>query len=125
MTYLVEIAMATGVRHPRSWAIEQSASTRRQLILAAMRLMAERGLGSVSLRSVNVAAGAKNSSAAHYYFGSKLGLIEAIVETLAQDVATVRAPLIAKLRALRDRDGPAVRDYLRGVCAVHGVVISC
>jgi AcrR family transcriptional regulator len=69
------------------------------LILAAMRLMADRGLGAVSLRSVNVAAGAKNASAAHYYFGSKLGLIEAIVETLAQDVAAVRAPLIAKLRA--------------------------
>ena len=91
--------MATGVKSSRTWAIEQSASTRRQLILAAMRLMAERGLGSVSLRSVNVAAGARNASAAHYYFGSKLGLIEAIVETLAQDVAFVRAPLIAKLRA--------------------------
>jgi AcrR family transcriptional regulator len=91
--------MATGVRRPRSWAIEQSAATRRHLILAAMQLMAERGLGTVSLRSVNVAAGAKNASAAHYYFGNKLGLIEAIVETLAQDVAAVRAPLIATLRA--------------------------
>jgi AcrR family transcriptional regulator len=91
--------MATVVKGPRSWAVEQSAHTRRQLILAAMRLMADRGLGAVSLRSVNVAAGAKNASAAHYYFGSKLGLIEAIVETLAQDVAAVRAPLIEKLRA--------------------------
>ena len=37
--------MATAVKGPRSWAVEQSASTRRQLILAAMRLMADQGLG--------------------------------------------------------------------------------
>lgn len=78
--------------------MEHSAATRRQLILSAMRLMAEKGLGAVSLRAVNVEAGAKNASAAHYHFGSKRGLIEAIVQTLADDVAKVRAPMVTKLR---------------------------
>jgi AcrR family transcriptional regulator len=90
--------MAPGTEAVRHWAAEQSDSTRRQLVLAAMKLMADKGIDGVSLRSVNAAAGARNSSAAHYHFGSKLGLIEAIVETLTQDVQAVRAPLIARLR---------------------------
>ncbi len=104
--------MASVVKGPRTWAVEQSASTRRQLILAAMRLMADQGLGAVSLRSVNVAAGAKNASAAHYYFGNKLGLIEAIVDTLSQDVAAVRAPLIDKLRARLGTETVAPREII-------------
>ena len=82
---------------PAGTALKGSA-TRRQLILAAMRLMAEKGLEGVSLRSVNIAAGAKNSSAAHYHFRNRLGLIEAIIETLERDVAKVRSPYIEELR---------------------------
>ncbi len=90
--------MSVGIDRVRIRAAE-SISTRRQLILAAMRLMAENGIDGVSLRSVNAAAGARNSSAAHYHFGSKLGLIEAIVQTLEHDVAAVRAPLVEQLRS--------------------------
>jgi AcrR family transcriptional regulator len=77
-----------------------------------MRLMAEKGIGVVSLRSVNAAAGARNASAAHYHFGNKLGLIKAIVETLEQDVAAVRAPLIAKLRAQSATRKPCARQII-------------
>ena len=55
-----------------------SARTREQLILAAERLFAERGIDGVSLRQINLEAGQRNSSAAHYHFGSKLSLIESI-----------------------------------------------
>lgn len=55
-----------------------SRDTRLQLILAAERLFAERGIGAVSLREINIAAGQRNSGATHYHFGSKNGLIEAI-----------------------------------------------
>jgi len=47
---------------------------------AAEALMAERGLGAVSMRDVVTAAGQRNNSAAQYHFGSRDGLIEAIVE---------------------------------------------
>lgn len=87
-------------RNERAWAAEQTARTRRQLILAGMRRMADDGIDGVSLRSVNTAAGAKNSSAAHYHFGSKLGLIEAIVDTLTEDVMVARQP---RMNALRER----------------------
>jgi len=53
-------------------------TTRRQLILAAEKLFAESGIDAVSLRQINVAAGQKNSSAAHYHFGSKDALILSI-----------------------------------------------
>jgi AcrR family transcriptional regulator len=81
-----------------SWAEEQSLKTRRQLILAAIRLMAKKGIDGVSLRSVNLEAGARNTSAAHYHFGNKLQLVKAAAETLAQEVAAIRRPLLAQLR---------------------------
>ena len=99
----------------RDWALEQTAKTRRQLILAGMRLMAKRGFDGVSMRSVNVAAGAKNSSAAHYHFGSKQGLVEAIVDTLSEDVASVRRPLLLTMETRYAHDSGAGRlvDGLR------------
>jgi len=51
--------------------------TREQLILAAERLISESGIDAVSMRQINVAAGQRNNSAAHYHFGSKEALIAA------------------------------------------------
>jgi AcrR family transcriptional regulator len=51
---------------------------RDQLIAAAERLFAESGIDAVSLRQINVEAGQKNSSAAHYHFGSKEALLLSI-----------------------------------------------
>ena len=48
-----------------------SQQTREELILAAERLFSEFGIDAVSLRQINAAAGQRNSSAAHYQFGSK------------------------------------------------------
>jgi AcrR family transcriptional regulator len=49
------------------------------LILAAERLFAERGIEGVALRQVNQAANQKNMSAAHYHFGSRDGLVLAVL----------------------------------------------
>jgi AcrR family transcriptional regulator len=54
------------------------ADAREQMIDAAERLVAERGLAAMSLREVQAAAGQRNKSAAQYHFGSKEGLVEAI-----------------------------------------------
>ena len=63
---------------PRSKQTPVSTGTREALILAGERLFAEHGINGVSLRQINAAAGQKNSSAAHYHFGSKQSLIKAI-----------------------------------------------
>jgi len=50
------------------------------LIYAAERLFAEHGIAAVSLRQINQAARQKNISAAHYHFGSRDGLVLAVLE---------------------------------------------
>jgi AcrR family transcriptional regulator len=59
---------------------------RQQLITAAERLFADSGIDAVSLRQINVAANQKNSSAAHYHFGSKAALILAIYAARMESV---------------------------------------
>lgn len=56
-----------------------SARTREQLLDAAERLFATHGIAGVSLRMINTASGARNVSAAHYHFGSRDGVIAALV----------------------------------------------
>ncbi|MEZ5945607.1 MAG: helix-turn-helix domain-containing protein [Hyphomonas sp.] len=52
--------------------------TKAALISAAERLIAEKGLGSVSVRDITRAAGARNESALHYHFGDMQSLIRQI-----------------------------------------------
>ena len=58
---------------------EQVAETRARLLRAGERLFAERGIHQVRLREINALAGQRNSSALHYHFGSRDGLVEAIL----------------------------------------------
>ena len=60
--------------------IENKVDIREELILTAMALYAQKGLDGISLRQIGVAAGAKNSGVMQYHFGSKLGVITAIME---------------------------------------------
>jgi 1-hydroxy-2-naphthoate dioxygenase len=58
---------------------EQVAATRARLLRAGERLFAELGIHQVRLREINALAGQRNSSALHYHFGSREGLVEAIL----------------------------------------------
>src|SRR5262245_66330191 len=85
--------------------VSKPRDTRRQLILAAERLFAERGLAGVSLREINVAAGQRNTSAAHYHFGSKEALVEAIFDFRRNEISRRRDELLDKTqREGRARD---------------------
>lgn len=55
------------------------AATRLTLLRTAERLFLERGLEAVSLREISAAAQQKNHSAAGYHFGSKEGVVDAIL----------------------------------------------
>ena len=59
----------------------QAAKNNRRLTLlrTAEALFASKGIDAVSLNEINKAAGQKNTSAMHYYFGSKEKLIETII----------------------------------------------
>ncbi len=73
--------------------------TRRELILAAERLFAERGIEGVSLREINLAAKQRNTSAAHYHFGSKDALVDAIFEFRRAEVGRRRDEVLDSLDA--------------------------
>ncbi len=53
--------------------------TRERLLTVAERLLLESGYDNVSVRAINAAAGA-NPAAVHYHFGSKDGLVAALLE---------------------------------------------
>jgi AcrR family transcriptional regulator len=75
------------------------ADAREQMIDAAERLAAERGLAAMSLREVQAAAGQRNKSAAQYHFGSKEGLVEAIAATRMGAVGVRRRELLDTMGA--------------------------
>ena len=58
----------------------KSTETRLTLMRAAEELFAERSVAAVSLREVTAAAGQRNVSAVVYHFGSKLELLECVLE---------------------------------------------
>jgi AcrR family transcriptional regulator len=76
---------------------------REQMIDAAERLVAERGLAAMTLREVQAAAGQRNKSAAQYHFGSKGGLVEAVVSARMGVVGRARRELLDEIGPEPDR----------------------
>lgn len=87
--------------------------TKASLILAALELFSTQGIDAVSMRTINAHAGARNASAVHYHFGSKLGMIKAIIDFLKGELDIHRLPLVEALEA-REKAGEAltVREIL-------------
>ena len=71
-------------------------STKEEIVRAAERLFATRGLDGVSLRQISVEAGTGNHSAVHYHFGSKNQLIRAIFEYRLPPLNERRRILVAQ-----------------------------
>jgi AcrR family transcriptional regulator len=103
-------------------------ATRALLVREAERLFARRGLYQVTVREIVEAAGQRNVSALSYHFGSREGVIEAILirhgdptdiargellEKVGRDASTrdLVATLVIPYAAHLDR--PEGRDYLR------------
>ncbi len=73
-------------------------STKEQIVLAAERLFAERGLEGVSFRQIGAAAGNGNHSVVQYHFGSKDQLVRAIFEYRLSHLDERRRMLMAHRR---------------------------
>jgi AcrR family transcriptional regulator len=69
-----------------------------EIIETAERLFATHGVDAVSLRQVAVEAGHKNHAVVQYHFGSKAGLIQAIIERRLPEIAARRLELLDQLR---------------------------
>ena len=87
---------------------ERVAATRARLLDAAERLFLKADPESVSVRTINSAAGL-NPGAAHYHFGSKQGLVLALLE----DRLTSRLHVFNDVAELEASDVVDVRDVVQ------------
>jgi AcrR family transcriptional regulator len=76
-------------------------SGREAIMDAAERLFAERGIEAVSLRTINLEAG-YSVAALHYHFGTRDGLVRALLERAQPPMLAQRSPLLAALRSRSD-----------------------
>jgi len=98
----------------RSRRADQAAATREALLDAAERLFAEHGVHGVGIRQISQAADQGNNTAVSYHFGSKTGLIRAIIRRHADAIERLRGAMIAELG-----DDDDLRAWL--ACAVAPV----
>ena len=75
--------------------------TRQRLLNAGALLIAEKGYGGASIRTICAQANASTNQI-HYYFGSKQGLLDAIVEQFGTNVFTVSSRLLQNPAKSRD-----------------------
>ncbi|MBF6173226.1 TetR/AcrR family transcriptional regulator [Nocardia blacklockiae] len=83
-------------------------TARERLIVAAEQLIAERG-PTVPLRDIAAAAGQRNNSAIQYHFGSRDGLVAAVVE---HRLATLE---VRRLELLAEQAGSAAAESVHGL----------
>src|SRR5688572_28264262 len=74
-----------------------SEATKEKLLAAGERLFARDGVHRVKVKDLNELAGQRNASALHYHFGSRDGLLRAIVARHQDVVDTDRAERLAAL----------------------------
>lgn len=87
--------------------------TKYNLILSALELFADNGVDAVSMRTINNAAGTKNASAVHYHFGNKLGIIEAIIGFIREELDTSRLDALTALeKRVRNGERPRCREIM-------------
>ena len=80
--------------------------TRQRLIEAATRGFAEQGVHSASLLEITRQAGQRNRGAVHYHFGSREGMLVAVLEQHVDMLATREKELLTdRARAARRRPG--------------------
>jgi AcrR family transcriptional regulator len=98
----------TRVVAPRERANAAGEATRERIITTAERLFARRGLDAVSVRDITSAARV-NTAAINYHFGSKRGLVVAVLERRAEQLGDRRAELLDEI----ERDpSPTLRDVV-------------
>jgi AcrR family transcriptional regulator len=73
-------------------------STRVMLMEVAERLFATRGIEAVTLREIQEAAGQSNTSVIRYHFGSRDGLIRALIAFRQRTLGAERQEMLAQMR---------------------------
>lgn len=91
---------------------------RELLILAGEHLFARAGIHRVRFREINELAGQKNPSAVHYYFGSREGLVEAILDRHAESIDSAMGAELDRMESRKT--APSVRGVM--AVTIHPLV---
>ncbi|HET6965280.1 MAG TPA: TetR family transcriptional regulator [Acidimicrobiales bacterium] len=94
-------------------AIHEAEDTKDQLLRAGEYLFARQGIDGTKIGEINELAGQRNPSAVHYHFGSKQGLVVAI---LRRHQEALEVEVGRCLDGLQRRDSPApVREMVEAM----------
>lgn len=77
---------------------EKSVNTKERILVASEELVARDGFDGVSLRDITAAAGV-NLAAVHYHFGSKDGLVDALITRYIRPINLERLRLLDQIEA--------------------------
>ena len=89
-------------------------NTRQRLLDAATRVFAEQGVDTASLLEVARRAGQRNRGAVHYHFGSRTGLLVAVLEQYAGFLAEREGELLARATGSPDTElAPVLEAVVR------------
>lgn len=83
---------------------------RNHIKAVAQALFADGGFNAVSTRDIVAAAGYRNTTLINYYFGSKAGLIDELIDDAIAALSRDRLAAMARMKAA---GGPTVRSLLR------------
>ena len=83
----------------RTEPLGKSEKTRMALMQTAERLFGDFGIDGVGLRAISEAAHQKNTNAVQYHFGSKLGLLQAILEWREGELEPMRRAMLEQAEA--------------------------
>jgi AcrR family transcriptional regulator len=100
-------------------------STRERLLDAAEELFAHKGISATSLRALTRHAGV-NLAAVHYHFGSKEGLLDAVVERRAKPINAVREQALREVLLGANGSPPSAEAILLAffLPVLHGMRAS-
>ncbi|MDN4162341.1 TetR/AcrR family transcriptional regulator [Nocardioides abyssi] len=87
-------------------------ATRQLLVDAALRAFAEHGVHNASLLEITRQAGQRNRGAVHYHFGSREGLVAAVLEVHADDIGRREVELLQAARERPDDDIASVVEAI-------------
>jgi AcrR family transcriptional regulator len=91
----------------------RGARTREKILDAAERLMADRGVDSVSLREIRIAAGQRNTSALQFHFGDRDGVLRALADRHFPRLEAIEHELyVAMLEQGRESDVRSLAEVL-------------
>jgi len=97
---------------------QDAAETVDELLSTAERLFAERGVENVALTGIVAESGQKNRSALHYHFGSRAGVLGAVLDRRLGPINGRRHALLEALDA-----GAGVLDVVRADIAALGETV--